>query len=146
MKIVPFKKLPMVDIVKLIDTFNLTQEQILLFFGKTTEDIDTYRYMIEQNFGRKSIVKDFTVYEPYVNGHISFDDKKQKASKLDNAFQNIPNVLMSVEQFCTKYNVSVATLRQAKRFDKFAHIGKISFRTVNNQLLFCRKQQGGPNV
>lgn len=141
-KIISFNKLPICDIVKLINYFNLNDNQIERFFNKSKEDINIIRYMVAEGFGRKSLIQNEEDYREYVEDVKSFDNSSQKKSKRDkiaNAFKNIPNDFTNAITVAESYGVSLATLRQSKRFDPFQSSGKVVFKTISGIIMVKRE-------
>lgn len=138
MKIISFDKLPICDIIQLIDYYNLTQNQICALFKKSNEDISTIRYMIAEGFGRSSLIDNIEHYRPYINDPNLL--VKVKTNKISKIFDSIPYVFVNACLLCEKYEVSIATLKQSKRFDRYKDRGNVTFKTVNGTLMVKRER------
>ena len=58
--------------------------------------------------------------------------------KIITAFQNIPSEPVPVEDFASKWKISISVLRQSLRFDKTGLPGKVHVRQLNGSLMIWR--------
>lgn len=67
--------------------------------------------------------------------------KKSSGGKIHEALRNVPvEQAVEVEAFAAKYSVSIATLRQAKRFDKTGLPGQVKvFKDKKTKVLMIRR-------
>jgi hypothetical protein len=52
----------------------------------------------------------------------------RKGNNIATAFGAIPSTPVAIEQFASEHNVSIAVLRQSRRFDRFPETGKVYVR------------------
>lgn len=65
----------------------------------------------------------------------------RKGDKIANAFKAIPKTPTEAEKFATDYSVSLAVLRQSKRFDRSPELGKVRVKKdkATKQLMIWRE-------
>ena len=61
-----------------------------------------------------------------------------------NAFSSIPAAPTPVEEFLRTHNISLAVLRQSKRFDQ-TNLGPVKVRKVDGRLMVWRETEGASN-
>lgn len=138
-ELVEFKKLPIVDIIGIIDFFQLSFERVYDLFGIQSSTVDTLRALTKEMKCAKSVVGNYSDYAEYVSGVKSFIKPVQPSrNKLDVAFKNVPTSFVNAHDFCEKYNVSVFALKQIKRFDPVPFKGTVKFKTVDGILMVGR--------
>lgn len=52
----------------------------------------------------------------------------RKGNKIEQAFEHVPTIPVSAEKYAAEHGISVAVLRQHKRFDKNGHLGQVNVR------------------
>jgi hypothetical protein len=138
------------DRLALIDHYKPTDEQACSTFGVTTEELKTAREMRTAGAFRASTTIDVNSYSNLFSGGkterpSATSVKKPKATKpitatktikepqkrgrkgdkIAKAFASIPNTPTPIEQYANTSGVSVAVLRQSKRFDKSPELGNV---------------------
>lgn len=147
MKLVPLNRLPVVDILKIVDHFNLSEQQTNQLFGFSAADISDMRDFITKctTTHIKTMIKDVELYREYIIGEKTFDssDPKRRPSsksktKILNAFLNIPSDFTPAIPFCKEWDVSLLTLKQIGRFDKTGLPQTVTFKTINGVVMVRR--------
>lgn len=141
-KLIEFNKLPIVDVIGLIDYYNLTPQQTQHAFRMSEDDIASHRQFLTMFTNRaKSVVIDYAEYADYILGVKTFNapEMKKPRNKLNVAFKNIPQQTYTLaKEFCEEYDVSIVALKQIKRFDPVPFKGKVQFKTINGVLMVGR--------
>jgi len=135
------------DRFALIDKFEPTDNTILLIFGVTTNELSVARNL--RNVGIMIPAK-YIDYESYASAFSSNEKQEQtimveqavntdqpetatkkvlkrgrKGNNIVTAFANVPPTPTNAEKFAEEYKVSMAVLRQSKRFDTAGLSGAI---------------------
>ena len=136
--------------IAIIDKFNLTNDQATTVFGVTTNEIMTARNLQQSGKISPVIDFDFSKYEDELNKIKRPDLKREipsitkpvtatkpskepkkrgrKGDKIVCTLRSVPSEPTSAEQFASDHNVSLAVLRQAKRFDTTGLPGDVKVR------------------
>lgn len=112
----------------LVNHYQIPTEKAAELFNTTVEQV---QHAIEQEQqGAISVVTTFNAaaYAEAV-GHKQQKRRGRKGSKIENAFKAIPVEPIPAEQFASEHNVSLAVLRQSKRFDTVSE-GTVHIRKV----------------
>lgn len=153
------------DRFALIDHFKPSDDQACTAFGVTDKELSAARGMLAagaltptQNIDAKSYSKLFntgstTISKPSTTStsvkpatatkSIKVPKKRgRKGDKIITAFKAIPSAPTSVDTFAKDNNVSVAVLRQSKRFDKSGVSGQVRVKKDkgSNTLMIWRDQ------
>ena len=85
--------------------------------------------------------KDTTQPPASATSHTTPKKRGRKGNKIATAFKSIPNTPVPVESFMKEYNVSLAVLRQSKRFDVAPELGQVRVRKdkETNMLMIWRE-------
>lgn len=69
----------------------------------------------------------------------------RQSNKIAQAFSHLTSTPVSVSSFAEKHGVSVAVLRQAKRFDRTPELGKVRVKhsKETNELMIWRESTQG---
>lgn len=147
MKLIPFDRLPVVDVIKIIDFYSLTPDQIKTVFGFSSEEIDDMREFLNKckDSHIRSKIQDVADYDDYIKGTKTFlvsstikEPPPKNSSKILKAYQNIPSEFVPAQPYCDSYNVSLATLKQINRFDKTNLPGVVTFKTIDGIIMVRR--------
>lgn len=115
----------------IIDHFNPTDKVICEVFGVDADELNTARELRGKNTIAVDTNIDVSVYGSFFNpksrrtatthtpARTATKAKRGKrGNKIDTAFQAVSGTHVSATVFATEHGVSLAVLRQAKRFDK----------------------------
>lgn len=151
------------DRFALIDRFQPSDDTILVLFGVTDNELTAARGLrtVGMLVPAKNI--DYTTYAPSFSvkkteANTQMIDKPKepqtatkkvlkrgrKGNNISIAFQNVPTTPTNAETFATEYQVSMAVLRQSKRFDTFSETGQIRVKKdkKTGQLMIWREGIG----
>lgn len=161
------------DRFALIDHFKPTDEDICKVFGVTTSELDTARNLRKtgaivptpnidvnsytklfgnikstqkRSSGATTVKKTSTNQEKPLTATKPIKPPKKRGRKGDNivkAFKAIPSTPTPVQEFAKNNGVSVAVLRQSKRFDTTGTSGKVYVKKDKNTktLMIWRESQ-----
>jgi hypothetical protein len=143
------------DRFALIDHYKPTDEQVCATFGLSQDELDTARVMASAGAFRANANFDFSRYPNVFTAPLmtnpttasSFQKPEsaskrpkvpqkrgRKGDKIITAFQAVPTTQVPIDDFIQEHGVSLAVLRQSKRFlgkldqEMAAKIGKINVR------------------
>ncbi len=115
----------------IIDHFKPTDSVICEVFGVDADELNTARELRGKNTIAVDTTIDVSVYDSFFNpksrrtttthtpARTATKTKRGKrGNKIDTAFQAVTPTPVPATTFATKHDVSLAVLRQAKRFDK----------------------------
>ena len=146
------KSLSWCDRLALINHYKPTDEQAIKILSVTQDQLDTARDLSvtgaivpTPNLDVDSYCKMFGVVKPAVvkstttsivkptgqapqtASKVSRPPRKRgrKGTHIADAFANIPETPVSVEQYAVENKISIAVLRQSKRFNKFPEQGEV---------------------
>lgn len=146
------KSLSWCDRLALINHYKPTDEQAIKILSVTQDQLDTARDLSVtgaivptpnldvDSYGKMfgitkpavaktttSIVKPTSGLAPQTASKVSRPPKKRgrKGTHIQDAFANIPEIPVAVDQFAAEQKISVAVLRQSKRFNKFPEQGEV---------------------
>lgn len=136
----------------IINHFNLSDERVTDVFGVSTDELETARDLaargsitvdddidysqyedelnIFSNYTPQVVIPSPEVEKPVTATKPAKEPKKRgrKGTKINDAFTNVPSEPTELEPFASQFNVSIAVLRQSKRFDKTGIPGEIRIR------------------
>ena len=153
----------------LINTFNLTDEVACSKMGITPnelktakklinektfsvdESFDTSRYAEAFNPDAKPVKKTTgtTTHKTNSTSSTSTDAPKKrgrKGDKITKAFQSISATPLAVDSFIRDHNISLAVLRQSKRFDKSGMPGTVHVKKREGALMVWREVPIAPKA
>jgi len=138
------------DRFALIDEFKPTDNNIVVLFGITTNELSAARNMRQVGI---LLPTKYLDYESYASAFSSNETQEKKimttqaaenaqpqtatkkvlkrgrkGNNIVTAFASVPHAPVNAEAFATKYKVSMAVLRQSKRFDKAGLPGAIKVK------------------
>jgi len=142
----------------LIEAYKLSAEAACEAFGVTTEELTTASDLKGKGIFKIDTVMDVAPYgelfgvapvakAPRTAGpatkKVATPKKRgRKGDKITTAFLAVPVTPVSVEAFMSEFGVSLAVLRQAKRFDttELASTRPVRVKKVNGILTICRPE------
>jgi len=139
------------DRFALIDEFNPTDNNIVVLFGITSNELTAARNMRQVGIFLPTKHLDYESYasafssnnkqekqimtttqtaenEPPQTATKKVLKRGRKGNNIATAFASVPNTPVNAEAFATKYKVSMAVLRQSKRFDTAGLPGAIKVK------------------
>lgn len=155
------------DRFALIDKFKPNDNTILLVFGVTNPELNAARNLRmvgtlvpAKNLDYASYASSFSPKQQDVNNMTTEQNqlspqtatrkvlkRGRKGNNISTAFDNIPVDPTNAEQFAVEYNVSMAVLRQSKRFDPYSERGPIQVKkNKESGLLMIRRMEVTPHV
>lgn len=153
--------------LSLIDHYQPTDDQICQVFGVTKDELDTARELRQVGSLKPSEFIDVNEYGSLFDGtadntsvHSKGNNNEprtmtatkherpakkrgRKGTKIAKAFEAVPTQMTPAEEFAEQYNISLAVLRQSKRFDPYNdELGPVRVKKDkdSNQLMVWREQ------
>lgn len=138
------------DKLVLVKTFGLDETEACTAFGVTKQELDVAKNLEQRGVFRPNDSLNTEIYSDFFSklrsgelDHLqkTFKPKGTRPSKIAMAFDSITDKPQAVNEIIEKYGVSLAVLRQSKRFDK-GNSGQIHIRKdkVSNELMVWREQ------
>lgn len=149
------------DRFALIDRFEPNDDTILLVFGVTDNELSAARglrtvgvLVPAKNLDYNTYASSFSIKPTEVKTQMIDETtapqtatrkllkRGRKGNNISVAFQNVPSTPTNAETFAVEYKVSMAVLRQSKRFDTHQDAGQIRVKKdkESGQLMIWREQ------
>jgi len=157
------------DRFALIDKFKPNDNTILVVFGVTNPELSAARNLRmvgtlvpAKNLDYNSYASSFSSNQPEAKQTMTTEPQSnqpqtatrkvlkrgRKGNNIQTAFDQVPSEPTSAEQFAVDYKVSMAVLRQSKRFDPFGDRGQIRVKKNKESgvLMIWRESIGDDGV
>jgi hypothetical protein len=168
MKQVDLKSLSWAQKLSLIEAYKPTDDQAIRVFGVSSEQFNTVKRLNKEGVFKPDVSFDVRPYEHFFSDKNpvttivtspttskptiatftrdtlqSIGEKKRgrPGTKITTAFKNVPTTPVPVDEFARQHNVSIAVLRQSKRFDTNGQ-GKVHVRKRDSGELMIWREVG----
>lgn len=139
------------DKLVLVQRYALTETEACAAFGVSKQELGVAKNLQAKGVFAANESLNTAIYSDYFvklrSGELeesekTFKPKGARTSKITQAFEAITTTPQKVEEVIEKYGVSLAVLRQSKRFDK-GNVGQIHIRKdkETNDLMVWRSEE-----